>query len=260
MSGQITLLTDFGIDDYFVGAVKGSILSINPAATIVDITHEIPAHDIESAAFTLLACYRAFAAGTVHVAVVDPGVGSTRRAILATAGEYLFVGPDNGIFSYILDREVSPRVIHITSTDYFRQPVSNTFHGRDVFAPIAAAVSMGVAPGSLGPQIDDPVRLSSFKPERLKNGKVRGRVIHVDQFGNCVTNFDSSFMGGPGTAILHLKGKKIKDLRESYAEGKGKKPFAIWGSAGLLEISVGNGSAAEELGATRGDEVTLLTS
>ena len=139
----ITLLTDFGTTDYFVGALKGVILGVNPKALVVDITHEIPPHDIESAAFTLLAFYQAFPPGTVHVAVVDPGVGSSRRAIVVSAGKQLFVGPDNGIFSYIYDAEARCQMFQLTNDRYFRHPVSTTFHGRDVFAPVAAALSSG---------------------------------------------------------------------------------------------------------------------
>ena len=146
----ITLLTDFGALDYFVSSMKGVTLSLNPNARIVDITHEIPFQDIESGAFTLLATYRSFPAGTIHVAVVDPGVGSSRRAILVQAGGQFFVGPDNGIFSYICDHQPDHRVFHLTNEKYFRNPVSATFHGRDIFAPVAAALSLGVKPKELG--------------------------------------------------------------------------------------------------------------
>src|SRR5215207_1942260 len=161
----ITLLTDFGTADYFVGAVKGAILSVNPAATIVDITHEIPPQDVAAGAFTLLATYKTFPAGTIHVAVVDPGVGSTRRPIIVSANEQFFVGPDNGLFTYIYDREPSPRTFHVTADRYFRPEPSTTFHGRDIFAPVAAALSNGVAPEEFGPEIDDEVRLApSLEP------------------------------------------------------------------------------------------------
>ena len=146
----ITLLTDFGTADYFVGAVKGAILSVNPSAIVVDITHEIPPQDIEAGAFTLLAAYKTFPAGTIHVVVIDPGVGSTRRPIIVSANEQFFVGPDNGLFTYIYDREPSHRIFHVTSDRYFRPEPSSTFHGRDIFAPVAAALSKGVVLKSLG--------------------------------------------------------------------------------------------------------------
>ena len=158
---RITLLTDFGTADYFVGAVKGAILSVNPQAVIVDITHEIPPQDIEAGAFTLLAAYKTFPAGTIHVAVVDPGVGSARRPIIVRANEQFFVGPDNGLFTYIYDREPSHRTFHVTAEKYFRPNRSSTFHGRDIFAPVAAALSNGVKPEEFGPRITDEVRLAA---------------------------------------------------------------------------------------------------
>src|SRR5262249_37163093 len=150
---MITLLTDFGLSDYFVPAVKGVILTIGPGTEIIDITHDVPAQDVQSAAFTLGACYHNFPAGTIHVAVVDPGVGSSRRAIVVEAADstgYFFVGPDNGVFSYVYARESKVRVFHITDDRYFRHPVSPTFHGRDVFAPVAARIACGARPEEIG--------------------------------------------------------------------------------------------------------------
>jgi len=239
----ITLLTDFGTADYFVGAVKGAILSVNANAVIVDVTHDIAPQDIEAAAFTLLAYYKTFPAGTIHVAVVDPGVGSTRRPIIVEAGEQFFVGPDNGIFSYVYDREVSHRTFHITAQKYFRHPVSSTFHGRDVFAPVAAALSTGVQAEAFGPVIENEVRLEDLlAPERI---------IHVDRFGNCVTNITRDVFNG----MLVVEGKEIREIREFYGAGGQDEIFGIWGSAGFLEISVNGGSAAEKLRVKRGDEV-----
>src|ERR1700694_3990292 len=183
----ITLLTDFGSQDYFVGAVKGAILSINPQVIIVDITHEIPPQDIEAAAFNLLATYKDFPAATIHVAVVDPGVGSARKPILIECGEQFFVGPDNGIFSWICEREGDFRAIHLTNEDFFRHPVSATFHGRDIFAPVAAALSTGVAITEFGQKVGDYVRLDPLRPVAASDGSIEGRVIHIDRFGNCIT-------------------------------------------------------------------------
>lgn len=254
----ITLLTDFGTADYFVGAVKGAILSINPRAVIVDITHEVPPQDIEAAAFTLLASYQTFPAGTIHVAVVDPGVGSARRPIIVKANNQLFVGPDNGIFNYIYDREPSHRTFHVTAQEHFRSPTSSTFHGRDVFAPVAAALSKGIKPETLGPSIADEVRLpKSLIPEVRKNGEIKGRIIHIDRFGNCVTNFTCDFWG-QGKELV-VKKKTISKFRDVY-DGAGKEPFAICGSAGFLEISVNGRSAAEMLKVRRGEEVLLTQS
>ena len=185
----ITLLTDFGTTDYFVGAVKGVILSADPETHIVDITHEIPPQDIEAAAFTLLAAHSSFPAGTIHLAVVDPGVGSSRRPIVYKCMTF-FVGPDNGVFSYVCDRStVSPaKTFHLTNEKYFRKRVSETFHGRDVFAPFAAALASGVKPNELGAPITDMVRLPSLTPVTTRGGEIKGRVIHIDRFGNCITN------------------------------------------------------------------------
>src|SRR6266571_4197890 len=163
----ITLLTDFGSQDYFVGAMKGAILSINRGALIVDITHEIPPQDIQAAAFNLVCCYKDFPAGTIHVAVVDPGVGSNRRPILIECVEQFLVGPDNGIFSWMCEREGNYRAFHLTNETFFRHPISATFHGRDIFAPVAAAVSKGVAVKEFGPQIDNLIRLDSLRPQTL---------------------------------------------------------------------------------------------
>jgi S-adenosyl-L-methionine hydrolase (adenosine-forming) len=261
----ITLLTDFGTSDYFVSAMKGVIFSINPEARVVDITHEIPAQDIEAAAFTLLAAHSSFPAGTIHVAVVDPGVGSTRRAILVETGGQLFVGPDNGIFSYLCDREPQARLFEITNREYFRVPVSSTFHGRDVFAPVAAVLSTGLDASEFGKQIDDPVRLPPLVPEKSKNGTVKARIIHIDGFGNCITNITprdlTEKMIADG-AYLVANGAKVKSIRRFFSEpgGRGKEIFGIWGSAGFLELAAKDKSAAKILKAKRGQQVVLRTS
>ncbi len=239
----ITLLTDFGLADYFVGAVKGAILSVNSSATIVDITHEIPPQDIETGAFTLFAAYKTFPAGTIHVAVVDPGVGSERRPIIVSANEQFFVGPDNGLFTYIYDRETSHRVVHVTSDRYFRPSVSSTFHGRDIFAPVGAALSNGVELEEFGAEIDDAVRLPSLDTPP--------RIIHIDRFGNCVTNITHADKG------LVINGQTISEFRQFYGEGNNETLFAIMGSAGFVEISVNGGSAAKLLGAKRDDAVSF---
>lgn len=269
----ITLLTDFGTADYFVGAVKGVILSANPDARIVDLTHEIPAHDIAAGAFTLLAAYKSFPKNTVHVAVVDPGVGSSRRGVVVEAADQLFIGPDNGIFSYIFEREPAFRIFELTNQKYLRDPVSPSFHGRDVFAPVAAALANGLQASRLGAEIDDPVRLESLEPEVMSGksatraGKslseaIRGRIIHVDRFGNCVTNITPQVltpeMIAAGAPLL-VKGKKITSFRKFFAENPGSRSelFCIWGSAGFLEIAAANRSAAKLLKAKLGQEVIV---
>jgi S-adenosylmethionine hydrolase len=257
----ITLLTDFGATDYFVGAVKGVILSINPSACIVDLTHDIPAQDIPAAAFTLLAAYKTFPKGTVHVAVVDPGVGSARRGLLVNAGKQFFVGPDNGIFSYIYEREQPFTVFELTNTKYFRNPVSQTFHGRDIFAPVAAALSQKSNPALFGKEITDPVRLEPLAPKSGKAG-MTGRILHIDRFGNCITNLSSKELTPEMIATkasLLVKGKTISSFRTFFAEAPphNAEIFCIWGSADFLEIAVANGSAAESLKVSVGDEIRV---
>lgn len=259
--GVITLLTDFGAADYFVGSVKGVILSLNPGARIVDLSHEIPAQDIEAAAFTLLAAYQSFPKGTVHVAVVDPGVGSMRRGIaVVTAGQY-FVGPDNGTFSYIYERESKFSAYELSNEEFFREPVSPTFHGRDIFAPVAAALSKGVKPAKLGRRINDPVKLAPLTPE-VGETRILARIIHIDRFGNCVTNLTRDVVTQEmiaGGAQITVKGKKITSFRSFFADETGGRAqlFAIWGSAGFLEIVAANRSAAKLLGTQRDERVIV---
>ena len=253
-----SLLTDFGTADYFVGAVKGAILSVNPGAVIVDITHEIAPQDISAGAFILLGAYKTFPAGTIHVAVVDPGVGSTRRPIIVSANEQLFVGPDNGLFTYIYDREPSHQIFHATAKKYFRRDPSSTFHGRDIFAPVAAALSNGVKPRKFGPRIRDAVRLDvPLEPEVLQNGDLRARIIHIDHFGNCVTNITRDLVKPNATLVVNRK--TIRDFRNFYGEAPSNTPFAIWGSAGFLELSVNASSAATLLRVKCGDTVHLIS-
>jgi S-adenosylmethionine hydrolase len=256
----ITLLTDFGAEDYFVGAVKGVILSENPAARIVDITHEIPPHDVEAAAFTLLAVHTSFPAGTIHVAVVDPGVGSARKALVMESSKQFFIGPDNGIFSYAAADDAA--VFELTNTAYFRAEVSQTFHGRDVFAPVAAALSNGMAAKTLGQRTSQWVRLPPLHPKALSDGKLEARIIHIDRFGNCVTSITRDEVGekeiasGPRLMV----GKKLVDSFKRFygEEPRGRsKAFAIWGSAGFLEIAAENRSAADLLKVKRGDKVIV---
>jgi S-adenosylmethionine hydrolase len=259
----ITLLTDFGLQDYFVGAMKAVILSIHSDASIIDITHEIPPQDIRAAAFNLLAVYKDFPAGTIHVAVVDPGVGSARRGIIIECADQFFVGPDNGLFSWICDREEKFRVIHLTNQKLFRHPVSETFHGRDIFAPVAAALSSGVALTEFGPVIDNLIQLESLEPDRRDGGVTEATIIHIDRFGNCVTNLTREHLAEDqiaGGAKLFLKGREVSAMRAFYADGGGDhgELCCIFGSAGFLEIAARDSSAAKILGAERGDPVLLL--
>jgi S-adenosyl-L-methionine hydrolase (adenosine-forming) len=258
----ITLLTDFGSQDYFVGAMKGAILSVNPTAQIVDLTHEIPPQDIEVAAFNLLAVYKDFPAGTIHIAVVDPGVGSTRKPILIQCGEQFFVGPDNGIFSWICEREGSGRAIHLTNEEFFRHPLSTTFHGRDIFAPVAAALSTGVAMTAFGEKLSEYVSLDPLLPAIASDGTVTGRVIHIDRFGNCITNLTREHFSADQAASgakLVINGREVTSFRQSFSEGAvdADDLFCLAGSAGFLEIAARNSSAATILRAERGQSVVV---
>jgi S-adenosylmethionine hydrolase len=258
----VTLLTDFGTADYFVGAMKGALLAVNPRAQVVDITHEIPPQDIEAGAFTLLAAFDAFPAGTVHVAVVDPGVGSSRRPVVVEGGGHLFVGPDNGVFGYLYERVGPFRVFHVRDESYFRPRVSETFHGRDIFAPLAGALAGGVRAEELGPEVEDFVRLPFARPERDSEGALVAAIIHVDRFGNCVTNIarqdltEESIKRG---ARILVGDREIRSFRRFFADegDRGGEPFAVWGSAGLLELAVFRDSAARVLGATRGQRIEV---
>ena len=257
----VTILTDFGTEDYFVGAMKGVILTRNPESVIVDITHAIPPQDVRAGAFTLSAAFPNFPAGSIHLGVVDPGVGSDRRPLLIEAAQHLFVGPDNGLFSIMLDQVPDAKVRHITNTGYFLPDPSLTFHGRDIFAPVAAALAQGVSPAEFGPIIQDPIRFGFTKCEFLPDGTVVGTIIHIDHFGNCVTSFawrqlEHLWLAHP--FCLRVRECEIRRLQSSYesAEQPGA-PFAIAGSAGFLEISVRCSSAAREMKIAVGDRVEL---
>lgn len=252
----ITLLTDFGIADHFVAAMKGVILTENPNVRIVDLTHQIPAQDVAAAAFSLLGAFESFPPKTIHVAVVDPGVGSKREALVAEAAGQIFVGPNNGIFTYIFERHV-PTARAITNERWFRHPVSTTFHGRDVFAPVAAALAKGEKLNSFGPRINGLVKLPNLAVERSTDGKIRGRIIHIDHFGNCITNFTRADLLETDRSAVLLNSQRITSFRRFFSDDESdrQKVFAYWGSLGFLEIAVKNGSAAKSLKVRVGDPV-----
>lgn len=256
----ITLITDFGAADHYVAAMKGVILSANPEARIVDITHEIPPHDIEAGAFTLLAACSSFPTGTIHVAVVDPGVGSERRPVLIEAGDQFFVGPDNGLFSYVCEKLGMKRAVVLTNPKYFRLPVSKTFNGRDIFAPVAAALSTGVKPARFGSETTELVQLRSLEPHASR-GMIIARVIHIDRFGNCITNLTIDHLTPDqiqSGATLRLRGKTIRAFKNYFSEpGTRDKVFAMWGSTGFLEVVAANQPAAKLLKVKRNDEVRV---
>ena len=255
----ITLTTDFGTTDWFVGSMKGVILGIEPRATIVDITHEVPAGDIRAGAFVLAASYRCFPRHTVHLAVVDPSVGSSRQAIAVRTAEYWFVGPDNGVLSFALAQE--KMLLEIRRLDnklYFRQPVSNTFHGRDIFAPVAARLVQGVQVESLGEKLEDFVRLPWPQPKSELKG-LFGEVIYIDHFGNAITNIDSAALARLGKRewTVATQSRQLGEVRQFYQEVPANEPLAILGSSGFLEIAVNGGNAAQLLGLKIGDAVEV---
>ena len=257
----ITLTTDFGEADYFVAAMKGAIYSVNPVVELVDITHQIPPYDVYAAAFTLMCCYKEFPRDTIHLVVVDPGVGSSRRPIAAMTGDHSFIGPDNGVFSYVYAREQVNRVVHFTASHYFRSPVSNTFQGRDVFAPIAAYLAKGVEWRMMGEEIDDPVRFNILAPT-VSGGHVLGQVIHIDRFGNIITNITTAelteerLQTGPRVRIGE---HPLARVLTHFAAAEDGELFAYIGGAGLLELAIPRKSAARALEARRGMEVEVVS-
>jgi len=256
----ITLTTDFGTADYFVPAMKGVILSINPSVELVDLSHQIPAHDIYTAAFTLMCCYRDFPRNTIHVVVVDPGVGSSRRPIMVMTDNYNFIGPDNGVFSYIYQQQTVNRVVRFKEEHYFRQPVSNTFHGRDVFASCAAYVSKLVDWRMMGEEVSDPVRFNAPAPVVVSPKQIKGTVIHVDRFGNLITNITANELNeSMSRAGVRVKvgNHEAARLLTHFAEANQNELFAYFGSAGFLELAVPRNSAARMVEGRRGVEVEV---
>jgi hypothetical protein len=255
---MLTLTTDFGLSDQFAGVMKGVILRINPKARIVDLSHQAAAFDVQDAAFLLAQSYRFFPKKTVHVAVVDPGVGSARRPILVEAAGQYFVGPDNGIFAMVLERE-KHKVRAITAERYFLKPVSRTFHGRDIFAPVGAHLSKGLVPSRLGPLIDDFLRPQSTKPVRTARRGWTGMILKIDRFGNLVTSFHIEDFPHIQSQTFEMQVglQFITRIAPSYAEGGMGQPVAIVGSSGYVEVCVNQASAAKVLGCAAGAPVEL---
>lgn len=259
----ITLTTDFGLSDHFVGTMKGVILGIVPEAEIVDISHSVQAFDVLDGALTLAQGYSYFPERTVHMVVVDPGVGTARRPIVATTDRYHFIAPDNGVLSLIYGREERLHVRHVTAEHYFLQPVSNTFHGRDIFAPLAAYVAKGVDPAKFGEEVEDFVRFNAPRPKPVNERQLRGVVLKVDRFGNLVTNITPEDVPAlfqaepPGFKILVGK-REITEIKTAYAQGAPGEVFGILGSMGYLEIAANRGAAAQILGIGKGSDVNIV--
>jgi S-adenosylmethionine hydrolase len=261
----ITLITDFGTTDSFVGIMKGVILQINPQAAIVDISHNIDPQDAAQAAHELSACYRYFPEETVHVVVVDPGVGSDRSVLALQTPGHKFVAPDNGVLSLILQEHPKPDMVRVTNEQYFRHPVSRTFHGRDIFAPVAAHLSLGLPLAKFGqPMVPDEATVLTIPPPRLlEDGSLLGSIVSVDRFGNLITDLDPEvvrrfFPDAARKTIAFTAGKQvITGIVEIYGDVVPGQPLVLIGSRGCLEISINRGSAADLLGLGRGDNITV---
>lgn len=259
----VTLLTDFGQRDHYVAAMKGVMLGVNPELTFVNISHQIPPQDIHSAAFTLGQAYPFFPAGTIHLAVVDPGVGTARKALLVSAESQWFLAPDNGLLSYVFSGEETWTAYEITADHYFRKPVSATFHGRDVFAPVAAWLSRDIPAHQFGVRLDDPVRLKLPGLTRVRDSLIQAAVLAVDAFGNLVTNLkeeDLPVYSAPGTRSCKILAgqKEIASFRRTFGEGGVGEVFVVPGSSGYLEIVQRNGSAAATLGLAPGALIGVI--
>ncbi len=258
----ITLTTDFGLDDSYVGVMKGVLLSLAPNAAIVDLTHAIASYDVLEAALTLAHSAPYFPPGTIHVMVVDPGVGTARRPLVVEAGGHGFVAPDNGVLSLILEREPNAVVRHANRSQYFLPVVSNTFHGRDVFAPLAAHLARGVAASELGDPVTDAVRLILPAPQRVDAQTLRGEVLRVDKFGNLATNLrpehvPALFAKATPRFTLAVGRGEVSTLHSTFGEGLPGDVFLVLGSMGFLEIAANLQSAAELLAAGRGSGFVL---
>jgi len=276
MSAIITLITDFGSKDGYVASLKGVILTINPTVTIVDVTHDIAPQNIFQAAFILQTVYTYYPENTIHLVVVDPEVGSDRHAVLLKTGTSFFIAPDNGVLSYIIDSsnddiKMMPdttisnsskcairdkfQALVINNPKYWRQTVSTTFHGRDIFAPVAAHLSLGLDYRVFGEPAKYIKRIHIPKSSVNDSGSVVGQIIHIDNFGNLITNIKNQYITSEDLIVL-VSGKKIKGLSRCYAEGRGL--LAVIGSSGYVEISYYNGNAAHFLAAKVGDEIRIL--
>ena len=258
----ITLTTDFGTTDAYVGIMKGVILGINPDVQVVDLTHAIPPQDIHDAALSIHSAHRYFPEGTIHTIVVDPGVGSDRRAVICQTDRAFFVCPDNGILTYLLQEIENAdgqliNAVAIQNKAYYLPEVSNTFHGRDVFAPVAAHLSLGVPLANIGPPVEDLVQLP-IPIHQVSGNTIIGQIVKIDRFGNAITNLSESVLAGIGSTYeIRVGSTRLMRLNRAYAESGIGKPLAIIGSFGLLEIAINGGSAEVSLGVKWGDVVEI---
>ena len=252
---MITLTSDFGLKDPYVAEIKGVILTINPNATIVDLTHGVEKFNIRMGAFMLSSAAPYFPKGTVHLGVVDPGVGTERRAILVQTKQGFFVGPDNGVLMLAAQNQGIEHTYELTNSKFMLAQVSSTFHGRDVFAPAAAHLDMGVKPSEFGPEIIDVTTPEFAKVER-RNGSFIGEVLHVDSFGNIITNINQKEVANAKTVKVKLQNVSLNlTFGKTYAQTKPQEPIALIGSHGFLEIALNQASAAEKFHVKTGDKI-----
>jgi S-adenosylmethionine hydrolase len=257
----VTLTTDFGSADHFVGTMRGVILGVNPAAQVVDLCNAVNSFDVLDGALTIAQAYRYFPADTIHLVVVDPGVGSARRPLLVATSRHYFIAPDNGVLSLVMEQEERVSVRHITAEHYFLQPVSNTFHGRDIFAPCAGWMSKGVEAEKFGDEVTDYVRFSLPKPKMIAEHTLKGAVLKVDKFGNLITNLTPE--NAPGLFAANARFRitvgqsAVTEIQSSYAQGRPGELFGVLNSMGFLEIACNRGAATQVAKAGRGAEVLV---
>jgi S-adenosylmethionine hydrolase len=251
----ITLTTDFGAADAYVGIMKGVILSIAPGVQLVDLSHEVPPQDVREAIYLLESAAPYFPQGTVHLAVVDPGVGSARRALVVSTRRACYVGPDNGLFTGPLG-EPGAQAWALDRPEFWLPDPSRTFHGRDIFAPAAAHLAGGMTPREMGHPIDDPIRLVLAGPARATGGAIDGQVVHVDRFGNLITGIPAAWVAGEGWQC-RIAGETIQGIFDTYADAATGALLMLVGSGGALEIAERNGNAARRLGVKAGEPVRV---
>ena len=262
----ITLITDFGLNDEYVGLMKGVMLSIHPSANIVDITHHIEPQDVVQAAYVVKASYRYFPGGSVHLIVVDPGVGGQRAIIAVKIKGHIFIAPDNGVLTLLLGDAGIDACIRVDNPEYFLNTISQTFHGRDIFAPVAAHIARGVSFKRIGGAADsgDLVRLPGLESRRSEHGEITGKIVAIDHFGNLITNITEQQLqvccaGNPGRdPQIRVGDQIISGLSSTYESVASQKPLALIGSRGYLEIAINSGSAEKHLNAQKGDGVTVV--
>jgi hypothetical protein len=255
----ITLLTDFGLADHYVAAMKGVILGICPEAQLVDISHEITPFSIEEGAYTLAQAWECFPKGTIHLAVVDPGVGTSREPVVISTMQHFFVVPNNGLITLVLKTSHVYKTTHITNARFFRKPVSDTFHGRDIFAPVAAHLAKGLSPSRFGPALAEPLMAGFEKPKPIGAGRWRGVVLKIDNFGNIITNLDWNTCGKIATSPFQLRiGRtRVSHFSNTYGDVPAGQLFVLKGSSEYVEVSLNQSNAAAKLRVAPGSPIEL---